>query len=55
MFAPMFLSFDSFLAAFGLGLVMTPERRGQLCLLFGLCDGLATFANQCVARRCDSI
>jgi len=44
MFAPMFLSFDSFLAAFGLGLVMTPERRGQLCLLFGLCDGLATFA-----------
>jgi putative Mn2+ efflux pump MntP len=39
----LFLSFDSFVVSLGLGLLgMPPQRRYQTCLLFGLCDGLAT-------------
>jgi putative Mn2+ efflux pump MntP len=45
MFLSLFLSFDSFAAALALGLLMiAPQRRSQTCLLFGLCDGVATLA-----------
>jgi hypothetical protein len=38
-----FLSFDGFVVSLALGLLGMPsQRRYQTCLLFGLCDGLAT-------------
>jgi putative Mn2+ efflux pump MntP len=43
MFLSLFLAFDSFAAALALGLLtIAPERRSQICFLFGLCDGVAT-------------
>jgi hypothetical protein len=46
MLLPSFLAIDSFLAAFAIGILPLPARRKyQTCLLFGLCDGLATLAS----------
>ncbi len=40
-----FLSFDSFAASLALGLLlMSPWRSTRTCLLFGLCDAVATLA-----------
>jgi putative Mn2+ efflux pump MntP len=45
MFLLFFLSIDSLIAAFALGLLGLPsERKYRMCFLFGLCDGLATLA-----------
>jgi hypothetical protein len=39
----LFLSLDSLVASFALGLLGSPSQyKRQICLLFGLCDGLAT-------------
>ena len=39
----LFLSLDSLIASFALGLLGSPsQHKRQMCLLFGLCDGLAT-------------
>lgn len=39
----LFLSLDSLVASFALGLLGSPAHdKRQICLLFGLCDGLAT-------------
>ena len=39
----LFLSFDSFVVSLALGLLVpSSQRRYRTCLLFGLCDGLAT-------------
>ena len=46
MLLPFFLALDSFLAAFAIGILPLPARRKyQTCLLFGLCDGVATWMN----------
>jgi hypothetical protein len=47
MLLPFFLAIDSFLAAFAIGILPLPAcRKYQICLLFGLCDGLATLVSQ---------
>jgi hypothetical protein len=39
----LFLSLDSLIASFALGLLGCPsQHKRRICLLFGLCDGLAT-------------
>lgn len=47
MLLPFFLAIDSFLAAFAIGILPLPAcRKYKICLLFGLCDGLATLVSQ---------
>jgi len=46
MLLPFLLAIDSFLAAFAIGILPLPARRKyQTCLLFGICDGLATLVS----------
>jgi putative Mn2+ efflux pump MntP len=43
MLIPFFLSIDSFLIALGIGTLPLPShRKYRTCVLFGLCDGVAT-------------
>lgn len=47
MLLPIFLAIDSFLAASAIGMLpFRACRKYQICLLFGLCDGLATLVSQ---------